>query len=114
MSLGLPIIEYSPLRTLIKTHAVLLPILLVAAFLRTFDTGAELFDGDDAYISVKAVQIARYNEVHLLGPPMAVGLWHSPLSVYLYAIPYRFSPDPRVARVFTGLMNTVADAALKK
>lgn len=95
-----------------RQHAFLLPILLLAAFLRTHDAGAEFFGGDDAYISIKAIQIARYGETHLLGPPSSLGLVHSPLSVYLYAIPYLFSPDPRGAQVFTGLMNTVAVGVL--
>ncbi len=91
-----------------RQHAFLLPVLLLAAFLRIHDAGAEFFGGDDAYISIKAIQIARYGETHLLGPPSSLGLVHSPVSVYLYAIPYLFSPDPRGAQVFTALMNTVA------
>ena len=86
----------------------LIPILLLAAFLRIYEADTEFFGGDDAYISIKAIQIARYGETHLLGPPSSLGLVHSPLSVYLYAIPYLFSPDPRGAQVFTGLMNAVA------
>ncbi len=91
-----------------RQHIFLLPILLLAAFLRVYQADAEFFGGDDAYISIKAIQIARYGETHLLGPPSSLGLVHSPLSVYLYAIPYLFSPDPRGAQVFTGLMNAVA------
>mgnify|MGYP001464611247 CR=1 FL=1 len=86
-----------------RYHALLVPILLLAAFLRIYEADTEFFGGDDAYISIKAIQIARYGETHLLGPPSSLGLVHSPLSVYLYAIPYLFSPDPRNAQVFTGL-----------
>ena len=91
-----------------KKYTILIPILLLAGFLRTHNTGDEFFGGDDAYISIKAIQIARYGETHLLGPPSSLGLVHSPLSVYLYAVPYLFSPDPRGAQVFTGLVNTIA------
>ncbi|MDP6792983.1 MAG: glycosyltransferase family 39 protein [Anaerolineales bacterium] len=91
-----------------RHHALLFPILLLAVFLRIYEADTEFFGGDDAYISIKAIQIARYGETHLLGPPSSLGLVHSPLSVYLYAIPYLFSPDPRGAQVFTGLVNTVA------
>ncbi|MDP6792692.1 MAG: glycosyltransferase family 39 protein, partial [Anaerolineales bacterium] len=102
------------MRTIIfaRQHSFLLPILLLAVFLRTYEADTEYFGGDDAYISIKAIQIARYGETHLLGPPSSLGLVHSPLSVYLYAIPYLFSPDPRGAQVFTGLMNTFAVAVL--
>ncbi|MEK9163865.1 MAG: glycosyltransferase family 39 protein, partial [Chloroflexota bacterium] len=93
---------------LLKRHWPIIPILIVAASLRWYDIGADYLDGDHAFISIRAIRIARYHETPLLGPPMAVGLWHSPLSVYLYAIPYAFSLDPRVARAFTGLMNVIA------
>jgi len=71
----------------LKSYWVLILILIVATWFRWTDIGAEYIDGDDAYISLKAIGIARYGRVELLGPPMAVGAWHSPVSVYLYAIP---------------------------
>ena len=95
-----------------RKYGPLIIIVVLAGFLRTYQTGAEFFGGDDAYISIKAVQIARYGETHLLGPPSSLGLVHSPLSVYLYAIPYLISPDPVGAQIFTGLMNTLAVAIL--
>ena len=95
-----------------RKYGPLIAIVVLAGFLRTYQTGTEFFGGDDAYISIKAVQIARYGETHLLGPPSSLGLVHSPLSVYLYAIPYLISPDPVGAQMFTGLMNTLAVAIL--
>lgn len=95
-----------------RKYGPLIIIVVLAGFLRTYQTGTEFFGGDDAYISIKAVQIARYGETHLLGPPSSLGLVHSPLSVYLYAIPYLISPDPVGAQIFTGLMNTLAVAIL--
>jgi len=95
-----------------RKYGPLIVIVVLAGFLRTYQTGTEFFGGDDAYISIKAVQIARYGETHLLGPPSSLGLVHSPLSVYLYAIPYLISPDPVGAQIFTGLMNTLAVAIL--
>ena len=95
-----------------RKYVPLIIIVVLAGLLRTYQTGAEFFGGDDAYISIKAVQIARYGETHLLGPPSSLGLVHSPLSVYLYAIPYLISPDPVGAQIFTGLMNTLAVAIL--
>ena len=92
----------------VKQHIILIPILFLAAFLRLYEADTEFFGGDDAYISIKAIQVARYGETHLLGPPSSLGLVHSPLSVYLYAIPYLFSPDPRGAQAFTGILNVVA------
>lgn len=94
--------------TALKKYGPTVAILLLAAYLRWVNIGAEYLDGDHAFISIRAIRIARYHEAPLLGPPMAIGLWHSPVSVYLYAIPYLFSPDARIARAFTGLMNVVA------
>ena len=94
--------------SLAKKHVVLIPILVLAGFLRTHKTGGEFFGGDDAYISIKAIQVSHYGDTHMTGPPSSLGLVHSPLSVYLYAVPYLFSPNPRAAQFFTGLMNTVA------
>jgi len=96
----------------LKKYGPLIIIVALAGFLRTYQTDSEFFGGDDAYISIKAVQIARYGETHLLGPPSSLGLVHSPLSVYLYAVPYLISPDPVGAQIFTGLMNTLAVAIL--
>ena len=96
----------------LKSYWVLILILIVATWFRWADIGAEYIDGDDAYISLKAIGIARYGRVELLGPPMAVGAWHSPFSVYLYAAPYLFSPDQRVARMFKGLVNVIAIALM--
>ena len=87
-------------------------ILVLAAFLRLNDLGAGYFDGDDAFISIRALQVAREHALVLVGPPMAVGLWHSPVSVYLYAIPYALTLDPRAARAFTALLNVAAIAVL--
>ena len=98
--------------SLFNKYGPLIIIVSLAGFLRTYQTGSEFFGGDDAYISIKAVQIAHYGETHLLGPPSSLGLVHSPLSVYLYAVPYLISPDPVGAQIFTGLMNTLAVAIL--
>ena len=88
-------------------HFVILPVLILAAFLRLAPLGEQYMDGDHAYISIRALHIAHYGDRPLLGPPMAIGLWHSPLSVYLFAIPYRFSLNPLVARAFSAGMGIV-------
>ncbi|MFQ5410211.1 MAG: glycosyltransferase family 39 protein, partial [Anaerolineales bacterium] len=59
---------------------------------------------------LKAIGVAREGNYTLLGTPMSVGMWHSPLSIYLYAVPYRLSFDPRLARMFTGALNVFAVA----
>ena len=70
----------------IKSYLPLILILCLAGFLRMYQTELEFFGGDDAYISIKALQIARYGEHHFLGPPSSLGLVHC----LLYT-----SPSPR-------------------
>ena len=96
----------------IKSYLPLILILCLAGFLRMYQTELEFFGGDDAYISIKALQIARYGEHHFLGPPSSLGLVHSPLSVYLYALPYFFTPEPVGAQIFTAAINTLSVAIL--
>lgn len=99
-------------RAFVNRHIWIAVILVLAAFFRLNDLGAGYFDGDDAFISIRALQVAREHALVLVGPPMAVGLWHSPVSVYLYAIPYSLSLDPRAARAFTALLNVASIAVL--
>jgi hypothetical protein len=109
--LGVPVLGGAR-RAFVNRHIWIALVLVLAAFLRLNDLGAGYFDGDDAFISIRALQVAREHALVLVGPPMAVGLWHSPVSVYLYAIPYSLSLDPRVARAFTALLNVTAIAVL--
>lgn len=97
------------MRSILKFGPIVL-ILLLAAYLRWSNLGGDPLAMDDSVISLKAIGLARHGQWTLLGTVMSVGFWHSPLSVYLYAIPYSLSPDPRIARLFTGAWNTVAVA----
>lgn len=109
--LGVPVLGGAR-RAFVNRYIWIVLILVLAAFFRLNDLGAGYFDGDDAFISIRALQVAREHALVLVGPPMAVGLWHSPISVYLYAIPYALTLDPRAARAFTALLNVAAIAVL--
>ena len=88
-------------------------ILLLAAWLRLVDIGADPFMADQERISISASNLAREGGWDVLGPRMSVGsLKHSPLSIYLYALPYRLDNDPHIARIFTALANLVAVAVV--
>ena len=91
-------------------YFVVVAILLLGAYLRWINIGWESLSTDEAAIGLKALGVARYGQHTLLGTPMSVGLWHSPLSIYLYALPFRLSADPRLARIFTGALNVIAIA----
>ena len=97
-------------RGLIQKYAPIILVLLVATYLRSKDIGLSPMGADDAVISLKALDVARHDQFTLLGPVMSVGLWHSPFSIYFYALPYALSTDPRIARLFTGLFNVIGVA----
>lgn len=85
-------------------------ILLLGAYLRWRQIGAEPLGTDDSVVSLLAFKVARRGEVVWLGQMSSVGVWQSPFNVYLYALPYLIAPDPRLARFFTGAMNVLAIA----
>jgi len=96
------------LKTFLRQHWPLLIAVSLAAVLRWLRLGAEPFHDDENFIMLKAIFAARHHELQLEGPPMSIGLWHSPLSVYLYALPLLVSLDMRAVRAFTGLLNVIA------
>ena len=89
-------------------------ILLLAAWLRLNDIGADPFMADQERIGVLASNFARDGDWQILGTRMSVGsLKHSPFTIYLYALPYSLDDNPRIARIFTALVNLVAVALVQ-
>ena len=74
----------------------LLAILILAAVLRFAYPGVNSFAGDEAHISLDALRMARGGEFVMAGQPSSVNIPFFPASVWLFAIPYAFSPDPLV------------------
>ncbi len=88
-------------------------VLVLAAGLRWMNTGLERLSTDEAVHTLKAIEVARYGKFELLGPPMPYFNfrgWHGPVSIYLYALPMLIKPDPRLARMMTGMVHIVATA----
>jgi hypothetical protein len=89
-------------------------ILLLGAWLRLADIGADAFMADQERISILAQNLGREGAWEVLGPRMSVGsLKHSPFTIYLYALPYRLDNDPHIARIFTALTNLIAVAVVQ-
>jgi hypothetical protein len=86
----------------------LLGILLLAAFLRFTSPAVVEFKRDEANLSYLALDFARGRSLPLLGISSSVGVPNSPLSVYLFSIPYLLTSDPIVATQFVGLLNVIA------
>ncbi len=87
-------------------------ILLIATALRWAHTGLGPLSTDGATHTLLAYRIARDGVFTLDGPPMSVGRSHSPFAIYVYALPYTITPDPRIAGMFTGLLNVIGVALL--
>jgi hypothetical protein len=86
----------------------LIAILLLAAFLRLNSPGVIEFKRDEANLSYLALNFARGHSLPLLGISSSVGVPNSPMSVYLFSLPYLLTSDPIVVTQFVGLLNVVA------
>ena len=95
---------------LTKTQVVVATaiILLLGAWLRLRDIGADPFGDDQERISSMALNLIHGGRWDLLGPRMSTGsLKHSPFTIYLYALPFLLDNDPHIARIFTAFTNIV-------
>lgn len=92
----------------------LLLVLFVAAALRLFRPALYEMPADEIWIQVDAVRLARHGEWTWIGNPTSMNTWlfHSPLSVYLAAFPYLFTPDVVGSRIVYGLLGTVTVGGL--
>jgi 4-amino-4-deoxy-L-arabinose transferase-like glycosyltransferase len=85
-------------------------IVILAIFLRTFQTGLRHFHLDDSFL-YNSILIARYGRwtwvsdafIGWEGSRLPI-TYHSPLNDYFLAIPYLFSPDMRDIRAFVGFL----------
>ncbi|HKZ69840.1 MAG TPA: glycosyltransferase family 39 protein, partial [Anaerolineales bacterium] len=101
-----------------RTRAIdlsLVGVLTLAACLRWVYIGMYQLVGDEAILLYSALRLGRHGQWTWL--TLNVTSWsflpgHSPFSVYLIAIPYLFSPDPRLARLWVGLLAIVGIAVM--
>lgn len=86
----------------------LLAIVILASALRLGAPGVVEFKRDEANLSHLALDIARGRSLPLLGISSSVGIPNSPMSVYVFTVPYLFSSDPTVATQYVGVLNVLA------
>lgn len=87
-------------------------VLLLAAFLRLGYPGINSFGFDEARVSHMALQMARGGQFAQMGMQSSTYVPNLPAAVWLFAIPYWFTPDPLGANVFIGLVGITAVLAI--
>lgn len=105
-------IRRNPLRT--KEILLFIVVMLVATFLRMGDIGITEFKRDEAVLSQLARNVATGEDLPLLGMGSSTGFPNSPVSVYLFAIPYFFGSTPVLGNLFVVMMNLIALALIWK
>jgi hypothetical protein len=88
--------------------ALIVGILLLAAFLRMGQPGLVEFKRDEALLMSRALDVAQGQQFHLRGISTSVGFPNTPVSVWLYAIPLLVWDHVYAGILFTGLLNTAA------
>ena len=80
-------------------------IVFIASFFRFYQPGLYDLWLDEIVFQDTSIRLARHGEWTLVGNrSQFAGLAaHSPLTNYLLALPYLFSPNPQVGRIFMGL-----------
>src|SRR3989338_7073576 len=79
-----------------------------AALLRLGWPGNNLFDFDQAQVSLLALRMARAGEVARLVMVSSTGFPNLPAAVWIFALPYALSTDPLIASLFVGILGTLA------
>lgn len=88
--------------------ALLLVVLLLAAYLRMGQPGITEFKRDEANLSLLALDFATGGELPLLGIGSSVGFPNAPANVILLALPYALDHSPLLATRFISLLNVIA------
>jgi 4-amino-4-deoxy-L-arabinose transferase-like glycosyltransferase len=88
----------------------LIGVAVLAALVRCFRIGLYTITWDEVNLLFWSMRIARYGDWIWLSNNWSSipGLSHSPISNYLLAIPYLFTLDPRVVRLFVALLGVLA------
>ncbi len=97
-----PIYELTALRVLV------LAILLLAAFLRLTRLDLAEFKSDEAGIARQALALVHEGQFPVVGPSSSQGPAHPPLQIYLTALPFAITQDPRLAVAVVALVHTAA------
>ena len=100
----------NPSETRRNTSALLLLlcIVLVAVGLRLSRLDLAEFKSDEAGIQRAALALIREGRFVAVGPSSSQGPAHPPLQIYLLAVPFAFTLDPRLAVIVVALVHSGA------
>jgi hypothetical protein len=82
-------------------------VLIVAAFLRISEPGIVRYEYDEMQVTVLAKDMVAGRDFPLQGIVSSVGFPNSPMTIYIFAIPYLVSNDPVFATLFVALCNVI-------
>lgn len=83
-------------------------VLIVTAVLRTSYPSLTEFKGDEARLTLLALEMAEGTAFPIRGISSSVGFPNFPMSVWLYSLPLLLWKHVYAATIFTGVLNTLA------
>lgn len=92
----------------LNIELIIIPILLIAAFLRLQSLWYIEFKADEAASSFLAYNLVYKGIFPLTGDVSSIGVYNPPIFIYLLTIPFIFSKNPAVASGFVALLNVMA------
>ncbi len=87
-------------------------ITLLALYLRVGYPGINSFGFDEARVSHMALQMARGGQFAQMGMQSSTYVPNLPATVWIFAIPFLFTPDPLAANIFIGVIGATAVPAI--
>src|SRR5258708_2178268 len=83
-------------------------VLLFGFFFRTTDVGAGPLMGDEVWLTYLAYNFGHNGQRAELGVISSAHVNQPPFFHDLFAIPFAFDPDPRIARLFMAVLQLIA------
>jgi len=87
-------------------------ILLIGFELHITDVGAAPLQGDEAWLTYLAYNFGHNGQRAALGVSSSAGVNQPPFFSDVFAIPFSFDPDPRIARIFMAALQLIGTCAL--
>src|SRR5579864_4414644 len=93
-------------------NLVVVVLLLIGFEVHIADVGAAPLQGDEAWLTYLAYNFGHNGQRAALGVTSSAGVNQPPFFSDVFAIPFSFSPDPRMARIFMAALQLVGASAL--